>query len=920
MRAGLHGARANHNAGSPMRCPLREILWGMIAMLAWIAATNAAPPRPALPPFRLTLNDPVRSACLPNGLLTTVRERPGAGVVHLGLVLDVGRSDDPAGLPGLARAAAHVWADARPVGVRRGAQLADLGEWQFTVGTDVTTITIATPRALLDQALAGLASAFNDPMPAGSNPQLPETLADLETGWRIAADWGGDRGVEYLFPALFGAMHPYALVDESSPPDYMRVHRTALASFYAEQWRPENASLHVFGDVGLDEVAAAVHATTPATGEARHCPSFAPTDEPPPSVPPRVAPVVRNARADKRRLDLAWTLPAGLGRQDFLPELLADVVSAHSRGVNCQSEELREATVLWCSVDLKPTDVPREVADRVLQHIAGLGTPVVLPADSLRLHLRRWMDGPLRGGGDEYVLQHQHRNDGADAWADARVTVDRARAESVGEFLGAWLTRQRAVVGIVEVGPMPPLAVAGPPRVSPVVSAVPVSTAATRLQPTTIEPSRTAQRTLPSGALLVAVQVPGAETVTVQVLARGAHTAGSRPKQATAVDWTDGWRILNDGSAIQEQLTESLVGRTSSRGELGWSDGWTGPVQRFDPMVWMAWKRMEGVFRQGLAPTVLARTYGAALRERRDDPHEAVVPVAVEALVEDNPWIASSVASFRSVLPLSSKDWRAVSEGLRQPDNTTILVVAGLEPEAALDRVAGMFASWPVRKAALPPRAWAALPDVSPGMHATILDRGRAGTAFLGLACRMEQGATDTLIEAFEGGAAGDWVAEAAGLPDPPTVSVLASPLHQGILFLGDTSAASDGGAAAQGLSRWLDILASIADDELVRAAAARAIVHDMLARSSVERASALFRDVLLQPGGLAVLEAKEASLRSATAEDVRAWLAPCRVRRELAIAGGDEGVEPALVQLGFDVTRRSFSEWLDAHAPAAMD
>lgn len=901
-----------------MRGPLREILWGMIAMLSWIAVTNAAPQRPALPPFRLTLNDSVRSDCLPNGLLATVRKQPGGAVVHLGLVLDVGRSDDPADLPGLAKAAAHVWADARPAGVRRGAELADLGEWQFTVGTDVTTITIATPRVLLDQALAGLASAFNDPMPAGSSARLPETLADLEARWRIAADWGGDRGVEYLFPALFGPMHPYALVDEPSPPDYMRIHPAALASFYAEQWRPQNASLHVFGDVGLDEVAAVVNAATPATGGARDCPSFAPTDEPPPSVLPRVAPVVRNARADQRRLDLAWTLPAGLGRQDFLPELLADVVSAHSRGVTCQSEELREATVLWCSVELEPTDVPKEVADRVLQHIARLGTPVVLPADSLRVHLRRWMDGPLRGGGDEYVLRHQHRNDGADAWADARVTMDRARAESVGEFLGAWLTRHRAVVGVVEAGPMPPFAVGGP--VSPVVTAAPVSMGAARLLPTTTEPIRTAQRTLPNGARLVAVQVPGAQTVTVQVLARGAHTAGSRPKQATAVDWTDWWRILNDGSAIEDQLTESLVSRTSSRGELGWSDGWTGPVQRFDPMVWMAWKRMEGVYRLGLAPTVLARRYGAALRKRRDDPHEAVVPVAVEALVEENPWIASSVASFRSALPLSSKDWRAVSEGLRQPDNTTILVVAGLEPEAALDRVAGMFASWPVRKATLPPRAWAALPDVSPGMHATILDRGVAGTALLGLACRMGQGAPDTLIEAFEGGAAGDWLAEAAGLPDSPTVSVLASPLHQGILFLGDTAVASDGGAAAQGISRWLDLLVSIADDEVVRAAAGRAIVQGMLARSSVERASSLFRDVLLQPGGLAVLEAEEASLRSTTAGDVRASLAPCGVRRELAIAGGDEGVEPALVQLGFDVTRRSFSEWLDAHAPAAED
>lgn len=841
-------------------------------------------------------------------------------MVHLGLVLDVGRSDDPEGFAGLAHAAAHVWDEGRSDGVRRGAEIEALGEWRFNVGTDVTTMTLATPRVLLGDALQVLATVFADPMPPGSDERLQHTLGRMAVEWQQREDGGGDSDIAYLFPALFGPTHPYAQAVDSSPLDYVRIDAHALKAFYTAEWRPDNATLHITGDVGLEEAAAAVDAAIPALGGARRCPNFAATDNNPPVMPPRPATVARTARVSSRTLDIAWTLPAGLGRQDYLVELLAEVVTGHTNGVYCRTQALREAAVLWCSGPLKSNAVPMEAADEVLDALEALGTRVWLPRDSLRGQVFRWLDGPLSGSGDNYVLLHQHRNEGVDARLDALTTLDGARPEAVRDFTGAWLTRQRAVVGVVEPGPSVTFTL--PPPELPVRGAAPTPVAGwvERMLATTPEPLHLAQRTLRNGALAVAVQVPGAVATTVQVLARGGNLAGSRPRLASVVDWTDAWRILNDGSDFYDRLTQSFVKPTAARGDFGWSDGWSGPNERLGPMVWVAWKRMQGVRRKDEDPAVAADKYGIVLRALRLEPKDAAAAAASETLADENPWITASLNNFRGAQKASAKDWRAVSEGLRQPDNTTILVVGGVEPEGALDRVEAIFASWPVRKAELPPAAWEPLPIAAPGGHATMLDDAGVGTAEVALACRLAAGAPDALIEELARGAAAERLAEEAGLEGPPGVLVRASPLHAGILLLSQPRAAMAASASADGLLRWVNTVASIGDDGMVRGVAAQAIARGLLGRASVEGTSIVLRDALLTPGGLAQLTSDAAALRSATAADLRARMAPCLSRRELAVIGGTSETEAGLRKLGLTVTRRPFAAWLDAHAPPPED
>ncbi len=192
----------------------------------------------------------LRRARLANGLTVLLAERPGAPVVQLSLLLDVGSSADAPGASGTARLTLDLLAE----GTRRrsGQELSDalalLGaHFSTACGLDTCTVSLNTLRRHLDPALDLYADAL-------LNPLFPEAeFVRLQTQ-RLAeirhAQSGPATLAHRLLPALlFGPGHPYGAPDTGTEETVGRLTPADLARFHAAWFRPERATLAVAGDV-----------------------------------------------------------------------------------------------------------------------------------------------------------------------------------------------------------------------------------------------------------------------------------------------------------------------------------------------------------------------------------------------------------------------------------------------------------------------------------------------------------------------------------------------------------------------------------------------------------------------------------------------------------------------------------------------
>lgn len=206
------------------------------------------------PPPRVSL-PPIVTRELPNGLRLMIVEQHELPVADFVLVVGSGGTADPAGKAGVADLTAQMMREG--TATRTSLDIADqasfLGISLFPRASwESTTLSLHTPTAQLDSALALFADVALHPSFPGNEfdrirkNRLTELLQLRDEGPAIASN---------AFPAIvYGTSHPYGAPLIGTEASVSRVTTADLQAYYQANFRPNNATLIIVGDVNPTQI------------------------------------------------------------------------------------------------------------------------------------------------------------------------------------------------------------------------------------------------------------------------------------------------------------------------------------------------------------------------------------------------------------------------------------------------------------------------------------------------------------------------------------------------------------------------------------------------------------------------------------------------------------------------------------------
>ena len=206
-------------------------------------------------PRPLTL-PPVTTRTLSNGLTLHVVEQHELPIADFVLVVRAGGERDPRGKLGLATMTANLLTEGTTT--RDALQIADqaafLGvDLNATGGWDRTMVTLHTPTAQLDSALALMADVSLRPgFPA---KELDRLKKERSTALLQQKDRPTVMANMAFNAIVFGEQHPYGRPLSGTEGSTQAITRTDVLRHYGTYFVPNNAALIVVGDVSADDVA-----------------------------------------------------------------------------------------------------------------------------------------------------------------------------------------------------------------------------------------------------------------------------------------------------------------------------------------------------------------------------------------------------------------------------------------------------------------------------------------------------------------------------------------------------------------------------------------------------------------------------------------------------------------------------------------
>jgi len=212
------------------------------------------------PPPKLSL-PPITTRQLPNGLKLMVVEQHELPLADFVLLVGSGSTADPASKPGIANLVSAMLREGTTT--RKSLEIADqiafLGiRLSPTSSWESSTLSLHTPTAQLDSALALFADvALHPSFPVNEfervrKTQLTELLQLRDQGAAIAS---------IAFPAIiYGSAHPYGAPAQGTEASVKALTTGDLQSYYQANFRPNNATLIVVGDVTPAQVEQKINA------------------------------------------------------------------------------------------------------------------------------------------------------------------------------------------------------------------------------------------------------------------------------------------------------------------------------------------------------------------------------------------------------------------------------------------------------------------------------------------------------------------------------------------------------------------------------------------------------------------------------------------------------------------------------------
>src|SRR2546423_5706635 len=218
------------------------------------AAIDRSKPPELGPPPRVSL-PPIVTRQLPNGLKLLIVEQHELPLADFVLLVGSGGTADPAGKTGVANLTGSMLREGTTT--RKSLDIADqisfLGISLFPQASwESSTLSLHTPTAQLDSALALFADvALHPSFPANEferikKNRLTELLQLRDQGPAIA---------NLVFPAiLYGNAHPYGSPLIGTEATVTPLTTADLQSYYQANFKPNNATLIVVGDVNPNQV------------------------------------------------------------------------------------------------------------------------------------------------------------------------------------------------------------------------------------------------------------------------------------------------------------------------------------------------------------------------------------------------------------------------------------------------------------------------------------------------------------------------------------------------------------------------------------------------------------------------------------------------------------------------------------------
>ncbi len=206
------------------------------------------------PPPTVSL-PPIITRQLANGLKLMIVEQHELPLADFVLLTGSGSTADPVGKPGVANLTAAMLREGTTT--RKSLDIADQAAFlginlNSASSWESSTLSLHTPTAQLDSALALFADvALHPSFPANEFERLRKNrLTDL-----LQIRDQGPAIANLAFPAIvYGPTHPYGLASIGTEASVKSLTTSDLQSYYQTNFRPNNATLVIVGDVRPDQI------------------------------------------------------------------------------------------------------------------------------------------------------------------------------------------------------------------------------------------------------------------------------------------------------------------------------------------------------------------------------------------------------------------------------------------------------------------------------------------------------------------------------------------------------------------------------------------------------------------------------------------------------------------------------------------
>jgi zinc protease len=722
-------------------------------------------------PFKFDLWD----VHCPSGLRVIFERAPGTQTAAIAAVVGAGAIQDPPGREGLAHLVEHLtFRTHAPDEPALWPRLWALGA-SFNAETDFETTTYHElfPATRLADAVAAEGRRLADPLAGVDEPTFAverdvvrNELRERNETHSFGAAWAG------AFRAAFPEGHPFHRDLSGSHESTSALTLADARAYVKANYRPDNITLVVVGDMDLAQVEGFVRAVLPPAlyGD----PAHARPVPPPPATPatPPEPPADRTLHRERApvhtpELWIAWPLPGGFGRESRITEMWSALTRTNFYWGRFKNDDIAhvdlvswpgtQASLFICRVRLTKGDHPEDVLREVVTELPWIGGDEVYLDErvrQLKLGLLRELafdaENPeQRGLARAAYAQHTGR---ASAYGPMTEEVQSITGDQAREFAERYLSADRARAVLIE-----PLADdAQPPRPIPAARDLATRTGKAPLPAETLSALARVRRlaglrrvTLDNGLEVVAVPRPGASVVTAE-LAFHVDRATTRTGIDAAVEVAHELRLEESpgdyGIAFWTDFASDFAGDLDSFGSDRADDLVTftvragaGNLPRALDMLSFATRSLSIDW-----PSDKFREVRAPLWRRVEGQPSTRADRAVwGAMFGDHPF--GHVASVDEIAAHSSGELETWLDGVVRPDNGVLVVVGDVSADEAvaaardsLSRLGGKKRG-PVAAAPAvePPAGGVALAALDGGAGAIVTHRPGASQAALDLRCLL---------------------------------------------------------------------------------------------------------------------------------------------------------------------------------------